>query len=122
MHVDSIRNAIDALVYASVAMGLVLLPQLYFLVPNWLFYSVLAGWLAYLLVAVAVATGRKIAYPSAFVLSMLTLLVSIPQPDHYSFAEGMWLATLTFAIGSALQMALIVLIPIYFIKRRQTIP
>jgi hypothetical protein len=122
MHVDSIRHAIDVLVYVSVAMGLVLLVQLYVLVPTWLFYSVLAGWFVYLLVAVAVATGRKIAYPAAFVLSILTLLVSVPQPEHYSFAEeGMWLATFTFAVGSALQIALIVLIPIYLIKKRQTI-
>jgi hypothetical protein len=122
MHVDSIRHAIDVLVYASVAMGLVLLPQLYVLAPTWLFYSVLAGWLVYFLVAVAVATGRKIAYRAVFVLSLLTLLVSVPQPEHYSFAEeGMLLATFTFAVGSALQIALIVLIPIYLIKKRQTI-
>jgi hypothetical protein len=119
MHNGSLRHAIDLLIYASVALGLVLLAQIYVLVPTWLFYSVLAGWLAYFLVAVAVAMGHKIAYPLALVLSILTLLVSLPQPEHYSFAaDGMWLATLTFATGSILQIALIILIPIYLIKKR----
>jgi hypothetical protein len=118
MHIGSLRHAIDLLIYASVVLGLVLLAQIYVLVPSWLFYSVLVGWLAYFLVAVA-ALGRKIAYPLALVLSILTLLASLPQPEHYSFAaEGMWLATLTFATGSILQIALIILIPIYLIKKR----
>lgn len=121
MHVAQLGRAIDLLIYLSVALGLVLLPQIYILVPTWLFYSILAGWFAYLLVAIATATGHKIAYPLAFLLSILTLVLSLPQPEHYSFpGEGMWLATFTFAIGPALQIALLILIPIYLIKKRKT--
>lgn len=58
-----LKRAIDSLIYLSVALGLVLLPQLYGLVPSWLFYSVLGGWLAYVAVAILVATGRAVAYP-----------------------------------------------------------
>jgi hypothetical protein len=119
MCLAQLRLAIDFLIYFSVALGAVLLAQIYVLVPAWLFFSVLAGWLVYLLVAIIAATGHKIAYPLAFVLSILALIGSLPQPEHYQFVgEGMWLATFTFTVGSALQIALLILIPIYLIKRR----
>ena len=115
------RRAIDGLIYASVGVGAILLPQIYFLVPTWLFYSVLAGWVAYLLVAVATARHLKVAYPLAFLLSVLTLVVSLPQPEHYSLAKaGMWLEALTFAVGSILQIALLILIPVYLLRMRKS--
>jgi len=48
MDTITIRRMIDLLIYLSVALGLVLL-QIHALVPVWLFYSVSAGWVAYLL-------------------------------------------------------------------------
>jgi len=116
---SSLRRWIDALIYLSVALGLVLLLQLFFMVPMWLFYSVLTGWLAYVLVAAAVASGRQAAYPFALVLAIITLFVSLPQPEHYAFlSTGFLLAGMTFLIGSALQLALIILLPIYLVRRR----
>jgi hypothetical protein len=116
-----LERAIDLLIYLSVLLGVVLLPQIYLLVPSWLFYSVLAGWVAYLLVAVATIRHLKVAYPFAFLLSILTLAVSLPQPEHYSFAgEGMWLATLTFAVGSVVQIALLVMIPLHMLRIHQS--
>ena len=116
---SSLKRAIDVLIYLSVASGLVLLPQLYFMVPRWLFYSVLMGWLAYVLVAAVVAAGRQVAYPFVFFLAILTLSVSLPQPEHYAFlSAGLALAATTFLIGSALQLSLVILIPIYLLKRR----
>ena len=115
----SLRRIVDLLVYLSVALGVVLLPQLYGLVPSWLFLSILVGWVAYLIVAVLVVKGRPIAYPLAFVLALLTLAVSLPQPEHYSFVEaGPSLASGTFLVGSALQFALIILIPLYLYRRK----
>ncbi len=115
----SLRRAIDSLIYLSVALGIVLLPQLYGVVPGWLFYSVLGGWLAYSLVAVLTATGRKVAYPLAFILAILTLAVSLPQPEHFSFVEaGLSLASITFLVGSVLQMMLLILIPVYFWRKK----
>ena len=117
----SLTRAIDGLIYASVGVGAILLPQIYFLVPTWLFYSVLAGWVAYLLLAVATARHLKVAYPFVILLSVLTLVVSLPRPEHYSFAKaGMWLETLTFAVGSMLQIALLILISVYLLKMRKS--
>jgi hypothetical protein len=120
MQVAQLRRVIDLLIYLSVPFGLALLLQLHGLVPAWLFYSVLAGWFAYLLVAIGVATSHELVYPLAFVLSILTLTVSLPQPEHYSFAsEGMWFAPFTFALGSVLQGVLVVLILLYLIQKRK---
>lgn len=120
MRVGQLRRGIDLPIFLSVALGILLLAQIRILVPTWLFYSVMTGWFAYLVVAIVASTGRKIAYPVAFILSILTLTVSLPQPEHFAFAgEGMWLATFTFAAGSALQIALLILIPIYLVKDRK---
>jgi len=115
----SITSSINLMIYLSVALGVLLLPQLYGLVPTWLFISVLGGWLAYVLVAALAATGRRTAYPLAFVLSILTLAVSVPQPEHQSSVmAGFSLASLTFLAGSALQLVLVILIPVYYLRRR----
>ncbi len=122
MDIAKLKSVVNSLIYLSVVLGIVLLAQIYFLVPSWLFYSVLAGWFAYVLVAFAAANRHSSAYPAAFVLAMLTLVVSLPQPEHYSFAsEGMLIAIMTFATGSALQIALLILIPIYLIKTRKSV-
>jgi len=118
-----LRRGADWFIYASVILGVALLAQLYALmVPSWLFYSILAGWLLYLLVAIGVATGRDKAYPPALVLSIVTLVVSLPQPEHSSLADaGPTLASLTFTAGSLLQVGVIILVTSFLIlKRRQS--
>ena len=107
-----LRRGADWLIYGSVILGVALLVQLCALmVPSWLFYSILAGWLLYLLVAIGVATGRDKAYLPALVLSIITLAVSLPQPEHYSLADaGLILASLTFIARSLLQVGVIILV------------
>ncbi len=114
-----LKATINILIYLSVIFGLILLIQLYSLVPSWLFYSVLTGWVVYLVVAIFAATGHKQAYPLALILAILTLLVSLPQPEHYAYVEaGLSLATVTFLAGSILQIVLIILDGIYLTKYR----
>ena len=65
-----VRRVANWLIYTSVILGVALLVQLYVLVvPSWLFYSILAGWILYLVVAIAVASDRDKAYTAALVLS-----------------------------------------------------
>ena len=78
MNLLTLRRIADSLIYLSVASNLVLLPQIYNQVPVWLLYSVSAGWVVYLLVAIAAARHHEFAYPLAFVLALLTLSVSLP--------------------------------------------
>lgn len=118
-----LRRVANWLIYASVILGMALLVQLYVLMgPSWLFSSILAGWILYLIVAVALATGRNKAYPAALALSIITLAVSLPQPEHYSLAEaGPTLASLTFIVGSVLQIGVIILVTSsMFLERRQS--
>jgi hypothetical protein len=116
-----LRRGADWLIYGSVILGVAMLAQLYALtVPFWLFYSILAGWILYLVVAMGVATGRDKAYLPALVLSILTLAVSLPQPEHYSLAgAGLTLAFLTFISGSLLQVGVIILVTSFLILRRR---
>src|SRR5260370_34627404 len=87
------------LIYASILLGATLLVELYAIVPVWLFYSVLAGWVAYLINAVAIAKDLKIAYPLSLILAILTLFVSLPQPQHHSLVEaGPSPASVTFIV------------------------
>jgi len=116
-----LRSGANWLIFTSVLLGAALLVQLYVLiVPPWLFFSILAGWALYLVVAIGVATGREKAYPTALLLSIATLAVSLPQPEHYSLAEaGATLASLTFIAGSLLQMGVILLVASLLILRRR---
>jgi hypothetical protein len=118
--VKTLKVSADLLIYSSIILGVALLLQLYSLVPLWLFYSVLAGWIAYLIVAVAVAKGLRIAYPSSLVLAILTLAVSLPRPEHSSLVQaGLTLASLTFIAGSVLQIAVILTVSSYLVLTRQ---
>jgi len=105
------------LIYASIILGVALVAQLYSLVPSWLFYSVLAGWIAYLTVGLAVAMHKRVAYPMSLVLAVLTLAVSLPQPEHYMF--GLSVASLTFIAGSIIQVGVIVSVTRYLLLRRR---
>ena len=116
-----LRRVANWLIYASVILGVALLVQLYALmVPSWLFYSILSGWILYLVVGIAVATGHDKAYPAALVLSIVTLAGSLPQPEHLSLAEAdPTLASLTFIIGSALQAGVILIIAFLLLLERK---
>lgn len=119
-NMDRLRRGANWLVCSSVILGAVLLVQLYLMmVPYWLLYSILAGWTLYLIIAIALAKGREQAYPAALALSIVTLAVSLPQPEHLSLAEsGPTLASLTFIVGSALQIGVIIFIALILLEKR----
>src|SRR5881409_1141900 len=117
--VKTLKGTANLLIYASIFIGAVLLIQLFAIVPVWLFYSVLAGWIAYLIVALAVAKGLKMAYPLSLVLAILTLAVSLPRPEHDSLVQsGPSPASLTFIAGSVLQVAVILTVTSYLFMTR----
>jgi hypothetical protein len=118
VQLTSPRTLANWLIYASIVLGVALIVQLNSLgVPSWLLYSVLAGWIAYFIVGIAVAMGKSVAYPLSLVLAALTLAVSLPQPEHYSF--GLSFASLTFIAGSVLQIGVIVSVTRYLLLRRR---
>jgi len=115
----TVKASADLLIYASIFLGAALLIQLFAIVPVWLFYSVFVGWIAYLIVALAIAKGLKMAYPLSLVLAILTLAVSLPRPEHYSLVQaGLSPASLTFIAGSVLQVAVILTVSSYLFMTR----
>ena len=116
----TVKAYADLFIYASIFLGVALLVQLYSIVPLWLFYSVLAGWIAYLIVGVAVAKGLRMAYPLSLVLAILTLAVSLPRPEHSSIVQaGLSPASLTFVAGSLLQVGVILSVSSYLVLTRR---
>jgi hypothetical protein len=71
----TLKTLTHLFIYGSTFFGALLLVQLYPISPSWLFYSVLTGWIAYLVTAVFVARGLRIAYPVSLLLAILTLAV-----------------------------------------------
>jgi hypothetical protein len=109
-----------ALTLLTVALGGAFFPQVYGLLPRVVFYSLLGGWVAYVVAAVAMLLGRKEAFPAVFLLAVLTLAASLPQPEHYALVSGgIDLASITFIAGTALQVVLLVMIPVYLLRRRR---
>jgi len=116
----TLKASADLLIYDSIFLGAALLIQLFAIVPVWLFYSVLAGWVAYVIVALAVAKGLKMAYPLNLVLAILTLAVSLSRSEHYLLIQaGLSLASLTFIAGSVLQVAVILTVSSYLLMTRR---
>lgn len=114
-----LKRIANYLVYASVVLGVFLLAQLYGVVPSWLFYSVLTAWIVYLATAILIARGSEV-YPVALVLAVLTLGVSLPQPEHANMVEaGFSAGTLTLLAGSILQVGVIPTIVTYLILKRR---
>jgi hypothetical protein len=115
-----LTSAIDALVYLSVVLGAALLVQAFGSLPPTVAYSIVGGWLVYIAAALLVFRKVRRAYALVLVLALLTLVVSLPQPAHYSLLNpAQALAAATFLLGSAMQIGLIVLIPLYFMRRRK---
>lgn len=117
---SGLEKAIAVLVYLSVALGVALLVQVYGLLPSIVFFSILGGWVAYLIAAILVWRRYERVYPVILVLAVLTLLVSLPQPAHYTLiSSAEILAASTFIAGSALQICLIVLILLFLVLKRR---
>ncbi|MEM3684730.1 MAG: hypothetical protein QXT39_03605 [Conexivisphaerales archaeon] len=114
------KTLLDYSIYLTVLLGPLLLFQVYGLVELWLFSSLFVGWLLYIVAVVLIATNRAVGYALAFVLSLLVLATSLPQPEHYTFfSAGDLLAGVTFVIGSVLQLIILVLSPIYIFRLRK---
>jgi lysylphosphatidylglycerol synthetase-like protein (DUF2156 family) len=98
-------------VIATVLLGPLLLVQLYYLAPRFLFISVLLGWMAYVIASVGVALKTKYAYYAVTILALLVLILSLPQPEHYTFFNsGNLLAGFTFVFGDLLQVFVILFV------------
>jgi hypothetical protein len=121
--VPNLEGAIAWLVYASAALGVLFLYVLYGTpgIPDFLFPSILAGELIWLACAAAISRRLRWAPYLAVVLAVITLGVSLPQPEHYTFADtGQVAAFLIFTVGSALQFVLIAAVALFVYRSKRT--
>ncbi|HYB45016.1 MAG TPA: hypothetical protein VEC92_00705 [Nitrososphaerales archaeon] len=115
-----VAKAIQASVFLSVILGVLFLVQAYGLVPSFVFEFVAIGWVLFVVDAALTFVSPKPAYTLALVLAILALASSLPQSSHWAFiANGDVLPAFTFLAGSAVQVALIVLVLYYFALRRR---
>jgi hypothetical protein len=92
-------------IYATIGLGPILLLQVYGIVPAFLFYSLLGGWIVYLIAGAGVSLNKNRFYILTSLLSILVLVLSLSQPEHYLFfSQGKVYAALTFLVGDALQV------------------
>jgi hypothetical protein len=115
-------RAVSLLVYASVILGLLFLAVLQGTpgIPSFLFPSILAGELIWIGCAFAVSRRARWAPALAAILAVVTLAVSLPQPEHYGFASsGQVVDFSIFAGGAVLQVALLISVALYFRSRRR---
>jgi len=114
--VATLEKAVAWLVYSSVALGVLFLYVLYGTpgIPSFLFPSILGGEVIWLVCAVAISRRARWAPYMAFVLALITLVISLSQPTHYAFAEtGQIVAFLIFTGGSVLQVALMAAVSLF---------
>ncbi len=118
----TLEKLISWLVYASVVLGVLFLYVLYGTpgIPSFLFPSILAGEVIWIVCAVAVSRKARWGPYMALILALITLAISLSQPTHYSFAEtGQIVAFLIFSGGSVLQFALIGAVSVFLVKSRR---
>ena len=117
------HKAIAWLVYSSVGLGVLFLYVLYGTpgIPGFLFPSIGVGEILWIVCAAAVNRGARWAPYMALLLALITLVISLSQPTHYTFASsGDIEAFLIFSVGSAIQVALIASVALWFLRSRKT--
>jgi hypothetical protein len=120
--VTRLEKAIGWLVYASVVLGVLFLYVLSGTpgIPSFLLPSIAGGEVVWALCAVAIARKARWAPYLAVVLAVVTLGVSLPQPEHYDFAQsGQIAAFLIFTGGSVLQFLLIGAVALFAFRSRR---
>jgi len=117
---SALKWAVDGLIYATVFLGLVLLYVASGVVPGWLLASLFGGVFAYAATSLAVAKRYRWSYYIIIVLAVLVLAASLPQPEHYAFATtGQIVPFAIFALGSVMQVFLLILTPVYLWRTKR---
>ena len=113
------EKTVRALIYFSVALGVVFLAQAYDILPPAVFGIIATGWALFVVDAALTFVSTRYSFYLAFLLAVLALGSSLPQGAHYSFIEaGEVLPSATFILGSLAQVLLIIFVPYYFYRRR----
>lgn len=112
---------IQGLVLFSTLLGVFFLFEVYPLLPGPVFGFLTVGWLLFVFDSLLTFIRSRLSFYFGFVLAILTLAATLSQPEHYSLvASGNLVATATLLLGSAAQVGLVILVPIYERERRRS--
>jgi hypothetical protein len=123
---SSLTRAIQGFIIFSTVLGVFFLWQAYPLlvpvVPD-VFYALTFGWVLFVVDSILTFIRPKLSYYLGIVLAVIALTETLAQPEHYSLLQGGNLpAAITLVLGSASQVALIVLIGYYLLRFRKEDP
>ena len=120
---SSLTRAIQAVILFCTLFGVAFLYEVYPVLPSFVFYTVAFGWVLFVVDSVLTFVRPKTSYYLGLVLAALALLATVSEPQHYALIEGGDVAAaLTIVVGSASEMALIVLVVAYIVRGRRKDP
>jgi hypothetical protein len=115
----TLAAALRGLILFSTLLGVLFLFLAFGSIPAPVFDLIGVGWVFFVAASVMLFVRPRTAFAMAFVLAILALSVSLPEPAHYAFfTAGEFLQGTVFLLGSSAQALLIVLVPYYFYKHR----
>lgn len=116
------ERVIQGLIIFSAFLGAVFLWEAHPLLPTMVFGFIFVGWALFVVDSFLTFVKPVPSFYLGLVLAVLALTASLPQPVHYTFfSDGQYLAAATFVLGSATQVALILLVAYYAISSRRGI-
>jgi hypothetical protein len=102
---------IQALILFSTAFGAFFLWEVYPILPSFVFDFLAFGWFLFLVDSILTFVRPGFSYYLGLILALLALTATFSQPEHYSLVQsGNLEATVTLLVGSASQVAIVVVV------------
>jgi hypothetical protein len=109
-----VGKLIQGLILFSTVFGAFFLWEVSDQVPSFVFEILATGWALFVIDSILTFIRPRISYYFGLVLALLTLSETLTQPEHYALvANGNLEATATLAIGSVLQVGIILAVVAY---------
>jgi hypothetical protein len=113
-------RAIQGVILFSTLLGVPFLYEVYPLLPSPVFDTVAVGWVLFVVDSALTFVRPEASYYLGLVLALLALGATVSQPAHYQLvASGDVGPALTILVGSASEVALIVLVLAYLVAGRR---
>ena len=118
-----LTRAIQGLILFATAFGVPFLYEVYPVLPSFVFDSVAAGWVLFIVDSALTFVRPRASYYLGLVLAVLAFAATVSQPQHFALiASGNLPATVTIVVGSAVELLLIALVLVYAFTERKKSP
>ena len=111
---STLTRAIQGVILFSTALGIPFLYEVYPVLPTAVFYSVAFGWVLFVVDSILTFVRPRASYYMGLVLAAVAFLATVSQPAHFALINsGNIPAAVTFIVGPASEIILIVLVIVY---------